>query len=203
MLNVLTRSSVMTMGEPMMTSSTYLHASTLSARSCRFMMGRCGPRRSCTSSSVCTPTSRKSPRALAAASVLTWPGWNTSNAPSMYTMRAPSAGTRPLENCTSRRDVGRNLDSVVRSRCLAASRPWSSLSLPSLSWPMEKSRASGCASSSLMKGLTRVQVSMRPTMSVVLTPSVRLIMRKRPRRLACAYASVPSGSRQGSSPWMM
>ena len=31
----------------------------------------------------------------------------------MYTMRASSGATRPLENCTSRREVGRNLDSVV------------------------------------------------------------------------------------------
>ena len=37
----------------------------LSARSCRFMMGRCRPRRSVTSSSVWTPTSRKSPACFA------------------------------------------------------------------------------------------------------------------------------------------
>lgn len=42
-------------------------------------------------------------------SILTCPGWKQSNAPSMYTMRAPSGATRPLENCTRRRLVGRNL----------------------------------------------------------------------------------------------
>jgi hypothetical protein len=47
------------------TSSTYLQASTLSARSCTFMMGVCGPLRASTSSSVCRPTSRKSPASFA------------------------------------------------------------------------------------------------------------------------------------------
>lgn len=50
---------------PMMTSSTYLQARTERQRSCRSMMGRWGPRRSDTSSSVCRPTSKKSPCALA------------------------------------------------------------------------------------------------------------------------------------------
>ena len=53
---------------PMMTSLAWQQASTLSARSCRSMMGRCAPRRSRTSSSLCSPTSRKSPAALAACS---------------------------------------------------------------------------------------------------------------------------------------
>ena len=43
-----------------------------------------------------------------------------------------------------------------------------------------------------MRGLTLVHMSMRPTMSVLLTPSVRLIILKRPIFLTCAYASVPS-----------
>jgi len=51
---------------PMMTSFAWQQASTLSARSCRSMMGRCGPRRARTSSSLCRPTSRKSPAARAA-----------------------------------------------------------------------------------------------------------------------------------------
>ena len=48
------------------------------------------------------------------------------------------------------------------------------------------------AVTSEMRGLTRVHMSMRPTMSVLLTPSVRLIIRKRPIFFTCAYASVPS-----------
>jgi len=51
---------------PIMTSFAWQQASTLSARSCRSMMGRCGPRRARTSSSLCSPTSRKSPAARAA-----------------------------------------------------------------------------------------------------------------------------------------
>ena len=45
----------------MMTSSTYLQASRDRQRSCTSMMGRWDPRRSSTSSFVCSPTSRKSP----------------------------------------------------------------------------------------------------------------------------------------------
>jgi hypothetical protein len=46
--------------------------------------------------------------------ILTWPGWKTSKAPSMYTIVASGGATRPLENCTRRREVGRKRDSVVR-----------------------------------------------------------------------------------------
>lgn len=48
-----------------------------------------------------------------------------------------------------------------------------------------------------------VHISMRPTRSVVETPSVRLMYLKRPAALAAAYASLPSGSRHGSSPCRM
>jgi hypothetical protein len=57
---------VMMEGAPMTTSSTYLQASTLRLRSCKFMIGKWGPRRLWTSSSVWSPTRRKSPSALAA-----------------------------------------------------------------------------------------------------------------------------------------
>eukprot|EP00983_Pelagomonas_calceolata_P072481 1151742-Pelagomonas_calceolata.AAC.4 len=45
--------------------------------------------------------------------IFTCPGWKASNAPSMYTMRAPSGATRLLENCTRRREVGRKRERVV------------------------------------------------------------------------------------------
>lgn len=48
-----------------------------------------------------------------ALSILTWPGWKQSKAPSMYTMRAPSGAVRPLLNCTRRRLVGRKCDTAV------------------------------------------------------------------------------------------
>lgn len=38
-----------------------------------------------------------------------WPVWNKSKAPSMYTIVAPGGGTRPLLNCTMRREVGMKL----------------------------------------------------------------------------------------------
>mmetsp|Transcript_2181 Transcript_2181/g.14452 ORF Transcript_2181/g.14452 Transcript_2181/m.14452 type:complete len:283 (+) Transcript_2181:5516-6364(+) len=47
----------------------------------------------------------------------------------------------------------------------------------------------------------RWHMSILPTMSVVLTPSVRLMVRNFPAFLAASYASRPSGMRQGSSPW--
>mmetsp|Transcript_38904 Transcript_38904/g.115729 ORF Transcript_38904/g.115729 Transcript_38904/m.115729 type:complete len:229 (+) Transcript_38904:809-1495(+) len=178
MLNVVIMSRVIIVGEPMTTSSTNLHASTLSERSWRFMMGRWGPRRACTSSSVWRPTSRKSPSALAALRTATWPGWNTSNAPSMYTMRAPSSGVRPLLNCTRRRLVGRKHESVVRRGVLLELASFLSASSAPL-----KLLASGCGSLAII-GLTREQVSMRPTMSVVDTPSVRLTITNLPSFLA-------------------
>ena len=48
------------------------------------------------------------------------------------------------------------------------------------------------ARTSRKRALSRVHMSMRPTMSVEETPSVRLIMMKRRSSFAYAYASVPS-----------
>ena len=44
--------------------------------------------------------------------ISTCPTWKRSNAPSMYTMRAPSGALLPLLNCTMRRLVGINLRMV-------------------------------------------------------------------------------------------
>mmetsp|Transcript_5785 Transcript_5785/g.20167 ORF Transcript_5785/g.20167 Transcript_5785/m.20167 type:complete len:254 (-) Transcript_5785:610-1371(-) len=202
MLNVVTMSRVMAHGAPMITSSTYLQASTPSERSCRFMMGWFGPRLALTSASVCSPTSRKSPALLALRSVSTWPGWNRSNAPSMYTTFAPGGGVRVLLNCVMRREVGQNRDTRVRSAGLAPS----SAASPSPSPAKLASRSAADWASSpgappaSSAGGARTHVSIRPTKSVVDTPSVRLIILKRPSRLTSSYASVPSGSRHGSSP---
>ena len=58
----------------------------------------------------------------------------------MYTMRAPSGGARPFENCSRRREVGRKRESVTRWLTLLevlASSPLSSSS------PMLNDLASG------------------------------------------------------------
>lgn len=56
---MVTTHSVMTKGASMSTSSTYLHPSTLSTLSCRFMMGMFDPRYRFTIWSLCTPTIKK------------------------------------------------------------------------------------------------------------------------------------------------
>mmetsp|Transcript_4371 Transcript_4371/g.15164 ORF Transcript_4371/g.15164 Transcript_4371/m.15164 type:complete len:227 (-) Transcript_4371:529-1209(-) len=198
-LNVLTMSCVTTSGAPMITSSTNLHESTLSERSWRLRMGWCGPRVSVTTSSLWIPTRIKSPSSRAALSASMWPAWNMSKTPGTYTMRSFGPGARQLENCMMRREVGQKCDScvffdvddtvaapevdgVVCSSCEAECAGKLSYESPTLIFfckgeGLSDHSGSGCA---------RVLRSMRPTMSVLETPSVLLIILKRPSFLAAA-----------------
>ena len=104
----------------MMTSSTYLQASTERQRSCRSMMGRCSPRRSDTSSSVCSPTSRKSPCSLA---------FCTTCVTSAKSFRqrlylAESAVTQWVwsQPCTSPIDIPCSLDVCIKCVCTMCDR---------------------------------------------------------------------------------
>mmetsp|Transcript_7092 Transcript_7092/g.17727 ORF Transcript_7092/g.17727 Transcript_7092/m.17727 type:complete len:213 (-) Transcript_7092:385-1023(-) len=159
------RSAEMRGGAPRITSSTQLSESSESARSCSDMIGWCGPRLLAVLSS-CTPTKRKSPLRRASKSACTWPMWRMSNSPSMYTTRSAAVGVRPEENWRRRHVVGRNCET-----------PLLEMLAPTYAAASDAA-ARGC-------GL-RVRSSSRPTMSVVLTPSVRLTILIRPAAFASA-----------------
>jgi hypothetical protein len=89
-----------------------------------------------------------------------------------------------------RRVVARNLFSLLVGGVLAAS--------------FAASFAASCAGLAFSRRSSDAAARrMRLTMSVVETPSVRLIILNLPARLGASYASVPSGSRHGSSPCTM
>mmetsp|Transcript_13728 Transcript_13728/g.18862 ORF Transcript_13728/g.18862 Transcript_13728/m.18862 type:complete len:290 (-) Transcript_13728:272-1141(-) len=212
MLNVSSRSRVSTQGVPSTTSSTYLQARTERERSCRDWMGWLRPRFASITSSGWIPTNRKSPRARAAFSTATCPAWNMSKAPSKKTMVAPESGWRPEENWTKRREVGRKWETRVAAgggsgRGMEAQGSWD-LGV-SGGEPVEKGEQFEQNSSRweawrlAFSGGLLTHIRSLPTRSVVETPSVRLMVTNLPRRFTCAYASVPSGSRQGSSPCTM
>mmetsp|Transcript_33967 Transcript_33967/g.85493 ORF Transcript_33967/g.85493 Transcript_33967/m.85493 type:complete len:296 (-) Transcript_33967:248-1135(-) len=181
-LKVVMRSRVMACGAPMTTSSTCVHAITPSARSCTLRMGWCAPWRLRTAASPCTPTSRKSPSCRAAWSMCTCPAWNRSKAPCTYTTRAPAgAAFPPLLNWMMRR--------LVVQKCETP---------PPTPPPLPPGTSSGIGGFVVSEA-----TSMRPTMSVVEIPSVRLIILNLPAFFGASYASVPSGRIHGSSPCTM
>mmetsp|Transcript_190 Transcript_190/g.708 ORF Transcript_190/g.708 Transcript_190/m.708 type:complete len:221 (+) Transcript_190:632-1294(+) len=169
-LNVVNKSFVIIAGAPMTTSSAYLHAKTLNARSFSFKTGCSAPRLARTSASACTPTSTKSPRVFAWRNKSICPRLNTSNAPCTYTTLASVGTPAFVPNCAMRADVVQNVASFASSSFTAS---------PAARAPIR---------------------SNLPTISVVLTPSVRFISLYLPIRFGYAYASEPSGNRHGSSP---
>eukprot|EP00960_Hanusia_phi_P032221 749753-Hanusia_phi.AAC.2 len=112
MLKVLIISSETSHGAPMTTSSTYRQDSTPSTRSCRFIMGKLLPLYLFTTSSLCTPTIRKSPKLLALFKNSTCALWSRSNAPSTYTTRSVGFGLLLLENSAILLDVGMKLEKL-------------------------------------------------------------------------------------------
>mmetsp|Transcript_18545 Transcript_18545/g.45661 ORF Transcript_18545/g.45661 Transcript_18545/m.45661 type:complete len:201 (+) Transcript_18545:383-985(+) len=132
--------------------------------------------------------------ALAARRNSTWPTWKRSNAPSTYTMRSSARGSRPSLNCTMRFDDGKNCAVLVYGDDLLAGAAMLSSEL-SRSMPATGGEPAACCVKCCL-----VSSSMRPTRSVVDTPTVRGMVRKRPAALIAAYVSRPLASHTTSSP---
>eukprot|EP00982_Pelagococcus_subviridis_P012469 31176-Pelagococcus_subviridis.AAC.20 len=136
----------------------------------------------------------KVPSARADFSKSTCPAWNVSNAPWTYTTTSSSLGFFPPSlNCSTRLDVVQKCSFFAGSATSSTTADFL-LFLNGDLLPGVFARSFSAAFDAL---------SILPTMSVVETPSVLLIVLNLPSRFGAAYASEPSGSRHGSSPCTM
>mmetsp|Transcript_37553 Transcript_37553/g.121393 ORF Transcript_37553/g.121393 Transcript_37553/m.121393 type:complete len:238 (-) Transcript_37553:534-1247(-) len=165
-------------GGSMTTSPVWRHASTDSTRSCWLSSGKLQPRCRLTTASECTPTSRKSPSAAASRRKATCPAWNMSQPPSTYTTLAPAGGApHPSANKRYIVLVGKNLLSRSGRSTPSPPSPPSPAVLASLARPPAAGLTGEAAAA---RWWSRVRSSIRPTISVVETPSVRGMVRYLP-----------------------